>query len=153
MNFERNEIIESINIALAESFEGLAFIEFDSWNEVDEIPESVDKHYITSVHINDPFKANLKLICSEKFTKNVIESITGEEVTDDESMISDTINEILNTFAGRFMVNLLSKNAEFDFGIPDFKQYQSNSIKILENDIIIRFVYEEDAVYCVFNNM
>ncbi len=150
MNIERNDLIESLNAALAESFEGLAFIEFDLWAEVQEIPKSADKHYSTSIDITDPFTSKISLVCSKQFILNTIESITGEEASDNESEISDTLKELLNTVAGRFMVKLLSESAEFDFGIPDFQTLKDESFNTNESDIVLKFDYDEESVFCVY---
>lgn len=153
MQFEKNKLIDAINSALAESFEGLAFIEYDSWEIIQNIPETFTKQYITSVNICNPFKADLQLICSRQFIANTVESITGEEPADNTDEFSDTLNELLNTFAGRFMVKLLPNGEEFDFGIPDFQQFENSTIKISDTDIVLMFVFEEEKVYCVLHNI
>lgn len=153
MQFEKNEMIDSIISALAESFEGLAFIEFNSWEIVRNIPDTFTKKYVTSVDISEPFKGKLLLICGKQFILNTIESITGEEATDHESDFSDTLNEILNTFAGRFMVRLLPNGIDFDFGIPDFNQFENGSLNLSDSDILLKFIYDEETVYCVLLNI
>ncbi len=153
MQFEKNELIDSITSALAESFEGLAFIEFDSWEIVQNIPVTFTKQYLTAVDIIEPFKGGLLLICSKQFISDTVESITGVEATDNESDFSDTLNEILNTFAGRFMVKLLPNGVEFDFGIPDFKQFENESLNVNNSDIVLKFIYDEETVYCVLHNI
>lgn len=152
MDFEKKQIIDALYLALAESFEGMAFLEFDHWEEIDEAKESDDKQYIASVDITAPFGAKLNLVCSEQFILNIIESITGEEAPGDQSTISDTFKEILNTFAGRFLVKLLPENAEFDFGIPDAQLINYETVQNKESDIILKFDYGDESVLCIYNS-
>ena len=151
MKVEKNQIIEYLNSALAETFEGLAFLEFDQWELIQHIPLSMNVQYISSIEITHPFNSKISLVCGEKVIINTIESITGDEFNKDESVISDTLKEILNTFCGRFMVNVLPDGIEFDFGIPDFAQFDNNDFKINDSDIVIKFDYDEDSVFCIYS--
>lgn len=153
MNQEQAKIVESIVTATADTFEGMAFAEFDQHQELPEIPGFEDTDFITSIELEYPLKGRLDLILSEQFTYEMTESISGEDISEDSaSIIPDTMNEILNTLAGRFMALITSKNEEFKMGLPDCaRMSEKNDLFDKEkSNVIVEFDFEENKVYCVF---
>ncbi len=156
MKSEDAKIIESLKNAVAESLEGLAFIEFDKCEQISDLPELREKIFLTNIDITAPFKVSIFLICAEQFILNIIESITGEEMLEsDNPIVEDTLKELLNTLTDRFMINMLSEDAEFDFGIPNFLTLDNKTEIYKKNkyDLVLKFNYDEDVVYCIFKDL
>lgn len=155
MNQEQAKIVGSIVTATADTFEGMAFAEFDQHQEPPEIPGFEDTDFITSIELEYPLKGRLDLILSEQFTYEMTESITGEDISEDSaSIIPDTMNEILNTLAGRFMALLTSKNEEFKIGLPYCARISEKKELFgkEKNSVIVEFDFEENKVYCVLED-
>jgi len=156
MKPEISEVENALQVAVAESLEGLAFIEFDSVEQIPELPEITSKYYHSSIEIYTPFKGQIHFICPEPFMVNTIESITGEELEDlNNPILGDTLKELLNTLCGRFMIDLLPPETEFDFGLPTFDIISEDDelYQKQEESLVMKFIYEEDEVYCLFENL
>lgn len=156
MNIKDERIIESLKLAVAESVEGMAFIEYNSCQLIPVVPELDEKTFLTNIEINLPFNASLFLICREPFILNIIESITGEIISDvDNPKVEDTLKKVLITITVRFIAELLPDNTEFNVGTPNFIILDANTIvnKKNENDLVLEFNYDENIVYYVFNNL
>jgi len=153
MKPEKPQVANSLETAVSESLEGLAFIEFDTVEMRPELPKESNEYYISSIEIFTPFKGKIFLICPEQFMENTIEAITGQELEgNDNPIIVDTLNELLNTICGRFMIDLLPAESEFDFGLPIFENisHEHEIFEISKDAVVMAFCYEDNTVYGVF---
>ncbi len=153
MILRHTDFLHSISSSLGRTLESMAFIEFDDSKLLERWPPVHEDMLITSIEIYEPDRARIMFMASEEFEKELHESIVGEQLERyDENIVTDTVNEFVNTFCGRFASEIFGDQAEFKLGIPETIRATSTdySNSDMENCYIIEFSIMEEKVYCIF---
>lgn len=108
---------EALVAAVVETFENLAFME----------PEySPDKEFAAgvthgcSLAIQAPLQSSMQIVMDVELGKVITSTVwSRQKESVDEQMCRDTLAELLNTIAGRFMKALLPADQTFQLGLPE----------------------------------
>lgn len=74
----------------------------------------------SALKIDSPYFTELEILTSPSFAKKLTETLYTDSVRMDEQQLAlDTIAELLNTIAGKFMLSLSIEKKEFSLGLPD----------------------------------
>jgi hypothetical protein len=150
MNITPKKLQDHFQMAVGESLEGMAFMEFDASELLNKIPAHFHPSCCAQIHLLDPLDAQLILMGKRRFVKETVESIIGDELTDnEETLMNDTMGEIVNTIGGRFLALITPAGNEFKMGLPKIQLINSindfpavseksfiYSFKFMENELI-----------------
>ena len=149
---ENSVLIECLTKAISETFEGIAFMEYDSVEIVKQIPVHQQPDFITTIEIEQPYRGFVDLLCKKKFIHETAETLLGDEILEDaEAVLFDTLGELINTVAGRFMANLIPENQDFSIGLPVTKTVDDTIQKDLNTKnsfLLLRFDFMDHPVFC-----
>jgi len=156
MILQHTDFLKSISSNLGQTLESMAFIAFDDSKLLDQRPPVYEDMFVTSVEIGEPERAKIMFMASEDFGRELHESIVGEQLERyDATVVSDTLNEFVNTFCGRFASEIFGDEVEFKLGIPETIRATSMDFSNLDNEncYIIEFSIVEEKVYCIFYSL
>ncbi len=114
-----------LDSALRESFEvTIETMAFEQAFPLDETPDDWQNTNCihTTIHIEEPLEGTLILIASKQCAEEIAMNIVGPPEDDSpigDSMIADTLGEIMNTVAGRLMQKLLEGSSDFTLSLPE----------------------------------
>jgi len=108
---------EALVTAVAETFENLAFME-PEYSPDKEFAAAVT--YGCSLAIHAPLQSTMQIVMDEELGKVITSTVwSRQKESVDEQMCRDTLAELLNTIAGRFMKALLPADQTFQLGLPE----------------------------------
>jgi CheY-specific phosphatase CheX len=108
---------EALVTAVLETFENLAFM------EPEYRPEKTERIFVEALCCNLPIRAPLQGDMEIAMNKDLAALIAGtiwsvQKTAVDEQMCKDTVAELLNTIAGRFMKAIVPEDQVFELGLP-----------------------------------
>lgn len=118
MGYAMHEIADSLKAAASETLENLAFTELTS-RPVDRIegPQSKFK----GARISLGTMGNLDMVIGLDLLAEIALVLFNPPGGDVEpEMLDDTLNEILNIVAGRFLYGIFQGKSDFALGLPEF---------------------------------
>lgn len=122
MNPQKLTLEEAARQALSVTLENMAFEEvFALDGKPDDYKEDIAKFW-TRLTITTPIKGAMAITLCQACAERLVRTILGPMVDENEiepGMIRDTIGELINTVAGRFMNLIVSKEQEFAIGLPE----------------------------------
>lgn len=149
----KDQLIDSLKKAVYETFEGLAFVEFDETKILEKVPNFDDGYLLTNISIDQPVQCKMTLSCSQQFANETYEAVTGEflDGNGNEAVI-DSLNEIVNTLAGRFVASLLEEDEDFILGLPNTEKYTDSSLEhwTSGSPMLLEFTTMQEKLFCLF---
>ena len=119
MEFDLSNIIDTLDNAVSEAFEAMAFSEIARKEVMNTLPEWTADAVGSSIEISHPLTARLLLFVSKKHALNMLEVISGNDKSPDfDTMLKDIIGEMANEIAGKLATTLLRGNGEVKVGLP-----------------------------------
>jgi CheY-specific phosphatase CheX len=114
-----NRISSALLTAVTDTLEGMAFIQADLLQESESsLPGSENQQWV-SLPLLQPYQGEIVIEFPGELGRQIAEALYGpEDNCTEETVISDTLAELLNTLAGRFMKELLEPDREFELGFP-----------------------------------
>lgn len=107
---------EALLTAVVDTFENLAFMEAEAATN----GSLSDDHIRCRLAIKAPTEGQLELRIGKDLAKRIAGTVWSMQQDDiDEQMLRDTVAEILNTLAGRFMKNIVPEDRTFELGLPE----------------------------------
>jgi hypothetical protein len=110
-----NEWRKDLALALEETLEHLAFMLVEPQSENCETPGA--KTCWARLELVSPLPGILAVEMSEELAAHLLQMVTGDE-SGQESLLLDTVAELANTLAGRFLNRRLGGETEFRLGLP-----------------------------------
>ena len=105
--------------ALSETLEGMAFVEIISDAESPEAVRDRCAWVWSAVDIKEPFQGEFVLIFPKHVANAITLSVYGEfGETAAEDKVSDTLRELANTTAGKFLGTVVAEDRSFSFSLP-----------------------------------
>ena len=134
------EISEALKSAAIYSLETLAFTEINPKPE--SILEKPEKEYL-GARISMGTMGNLNLVLSRQLLFDIVEVLLNPPNGDvSEETMNDTLNEILNIIAGRFLESIFKNQSDFALGLPEIH------LSVAEwNQLPMRCILAADAGY------
>ncbi len=149
--FETNVVLEALGRAVSETFEGLAFLEVETWKPISKLPELNRDGLATAIMVEKPSQSRMVMYTDKIFSREIVKIITGEEENEpDDNLVCDTMSEVINTIAGRYL-SLLIPDSEFDIGLPCASWLNEKKCEksYCEDMITLELKVEENKIYCV----
>ena len=154
MDFSQDDLTDAFRQAVGESLEGMAFLEYDEADVLENLPDFSEKHHYSDIDFTVPLQAKFILLGKYEFIKETVESINGEEISGDtQILISDTLGEIVNTIGGRFLANITPADEEFEMGLPSFGEVENKDQlpDYSDQSIVISFKFMEDELIAILS--
>lgn len=139
-NLKYEKLKELLETSVSETIENIAFMEVTPSDSSD-IFLTDEEIITTSLMVCSPVECNFKLSMPKNLLIEITQTIYSpvdniDNKIIDNKILDDTLSEILNTIAGRFLNKVLPENQEFKLGVPE---------------IIEEFVLEENERRYNFN--
>jgi CheY-specific phosphatase CheX len=117
---EREDPIKTaVTTAVCATMEGMAFEQMESIEGAPDQLESEDKNLWVSLEIVNPCRGQVIIELPWVYADLVARAMYGEIDGDiPEEVIQDTLAELSNTLAGRFMLELLGPDLDYGLGFP-----------------------------------
>lgn len=122
MSISKEEIKEAYVKAMQETLENMAFEQALLLEEPIEADELEDEKIWAKLDMIDPVQGILYIKLCKDCAESLAENILGmpeDEEGFSETMITDTVAELINTIAGRFMRSIVPEDYEFQIGLPE----------------------------------
>ncbi len=136
----RSKLVLALESAINEALEAMTFEQpYPSEDDAAITGEA----YWASLDIISPSKGTLHFVIPTDSALELTESVHGfpDDGETEESLVVDTVAEIINTIVGCFMSKLLSQDSTFDLGLP---VTQKGAIPSLEKPVF-------SAIYMVLD--
>lgn len=155
MKLNPKKIIPALENAVRVSFENLLFIDFDKAVETKK-PHFNDSDLVTFIEIHQPFGGSIHLIIAHNHILEMVKSISQEEEGSNALglLADETMAEMCNIIAGRFMADMVPPDKEFYFSLPRCTKIQKleKAQDVNQNTFAIEFKYQERPIYCMYKN-
>jgi CheY-specific phosphatase CheX len=114
-----NRISSALLAAVTDTLEGMAFIQADLMQESEASFPGLENLQWVALPIFKPYQGDIVIEFPIELGKQIAEALYGpEDSCAEETVVSDTLAELLNTLAGRFMKELLEPDRDFELGFP-----------------------------------
>ncbi|CAM2068209.1 hypothetical protein SCOR_22770 [Sulfidibacter corallicola] len=154
MDIQDEEVIDTVEQALSETFEGLAFAQVFSREQSME-PIQLPGHVLASyIDLPDPLHFRFLLaISSEQLGEFFETASSGAAVTD--LILHDFVREICNTVAGHLQSKLAPEKKDMIIGLPHDpdRDQLSELLTPAEDRVLLNFEVEEYQVHCVLERL
>ncbi len=151
MSFEKGQVTAALSAAISQTFEGIAFAEPESFEEISEMPVYGNTHRLATLNLEPTFPAVMGLEVPRNFLSEIIlATIDEDSVSASEEMCIDLISELSNTIAGLFLKILLPPEEEIRFGLPEYlsERERTSPPELKKNDIVLKITIEANVVHC-----
>ena len=151
MTYDKNRLVEAIFSSFTESLESFLFVEVETCEPIEKMPELEGQYMGMSVDIPEPGNMRFSVMMKKVQLKESFATISGSE---DESGITDKIlvdflGELVNMVAGRFVADLFPE--ELKLGLPEFADRRSFFVDTGECMVEIRL--EEYRCYAMVESI
>ncbi len=119
MNTNKDQLQQIVFESVSETFEAMIFTPVAPVDPPDS--ESSDQKMLEAdVDSVSPVKGKMTLQIPSDLALDITKDIFGwmEDQDPEETMIRDTLAELINTIAGRIMTRLIPENESFELGLP-----------------------------------
>lgn len=132
--------------AITETVENMAFVQLLEQDSHVLAQYSLNNNRQVMLSIFEPVKGKLILIVSRNLMHELASNIYGPEMGDPSlEAQDDTIAELLNIIAGRFMKEITPPNQAYELGLPVIVGYSAG----MEDDQIVNCVFESEKGGCL----
>ncbi len=107
--------------AASSSIEDMTFQPIDEVKDLDEKPDHGEKSFVWSIlPIFSPHEGEMLVEIPEDYARNLTQEMFGFEKPEEvsEEMLIDSVAEIVNTIAGKFMTELVPPDQVYTLGLP-----------------------------------
>jgi len=153
MTFNKNQIIPALENAVRNSFENALFVDFDKAQEI-KTPAFNSTDQVTVIEMRQPFDGSLYLVISYELASEILKSMQGTGSIPLELLVDETMAEICNTVAGRFMAEIVPSDQEFNFSLPICTKVaiEKSIHNKKKNSFTLEFTHKDKPFYCMFKN-
>ncbi|MCB0279326.1 MAG: chemotaxis protein CheX [Calditrichaeota bacterium] len=142
---------QALKQAVSYSFANLVFLHIDSAEQKKKIESLKSDDYWITVDFIEPIKGKLGLIFANGLTSEIMETVVDSRSSLPDDMIEETLKEIQNTIAGRFLANLVSNEEQFRIGFPECQRVNNKTFSELNgHSIVIEFSTYDTQFYAYF---
>ena len=151
---KRDKILNSINYALSETLEHMAFIEVREEKIVDESNSIPDNLIFYTISTKKDDGLDLCFASTDELFKHIVENIFGSDEFS-ESEFNDNMLEITNIIMGNFLDHYFDGKVTYNLTLPiksnkkDLKQSCTNK----DDYIICSFKLDNKLSYIILNNV
>jgi len=156
INFDKYK--KSIENAVSETMETLAFSEVTGTKIIDDIPKSLENPLAAKIEITEPIKMDVIIALNYEYASSLLGTVLGnEKISDDEEKVKDFVMELANGIAGNFAININNENKETEVGLPVIiKKINKNEINnekvyfdfsLEENNLIVCLIRNDKQLY------
>jgi len=144
---EPDGLKEAICEAVSQTMEGMAFLEANPATDGFQ-PEVDEKLYHIHIETNNPPIRALIMVFPQSLANHITSFALGtEEEAPSIEVVRDTLAEVLNTVAGRFMSLLMPHDQAFSLGLPQFREHNHEILMEEALPSSSRFDFEADGMY------
>ncbi|MFH1139503.1 MAG: chemotaxis protein CheX [Pseudomonadota bacterium] len=115
-------MIESLNAAVAETLEALAFMEVLPGDETEgDAGQCASEALWAGIDILEPCQVRLAICVPVQLAREIVVELFGLDSPEDagQEMLLDAMAEIINTIAGRLMTSRLGPEQTLALGLPE----------------------------------
>jgi CheY-specific phosphatase CheX len=145
----RQSIIDALHSAITVTFERMAFIEVMTHEVETTWPSWVHDAVGSTVMLRGKLSFNLTLLMHRGHARRLFKTVYDNELKN-ESLLQDFLEELTNTFGGRFVDSYCDKEKVLSISIPhnaDIPSLIATDIHEQKN-LLIRFEVENGTFLC-----
>lgn len=113
------KIIEALNKAIAETFEGLTFSEVCEISELDAQPQFPNETFASYIDMPEPIALRFTLVFGKDHGREIFETVCPMLDELEEAILIDFLKEVTNTAAGHFHTNMHPEDDDMKIGLPE----------------------------------
>ncbi len=151
MKIENNEIINALEISVSEAFEEMAFAEVDKVEVLSSPPTFSSQDIFASIELRNPVGGWLHMVIQKEYAYELT-MLVIDQPDDLQSLVADSMAEMMNTIAGSMMRRLAS-NMDYELGLPvsgEVSESRDDLRSCHSSSLLLSIEFEEQKLYFVF---